>query len=74
MDEFQQKAQELSELVNKKLAGEISSLEFMKGSPLYEDYLEWCKEHGEEPSDANADLYIDMTEALAVNSQNYTEE
>jgi thiamine monophosphate synthase len=59
-----------AELVNKKLAGEITALEFIEESPLYEDYLLWCKEHGEEPSESNANLFIDMTEDLAVNSNN----
>ena len=59
-----------AELVNKKLAGEITASEFIEESPMYEDYLLWCKEHGEEPSESNANLYIDMTEDLAGQSDN----
>ena len=59
-----------AELVNKKLAGEITASEFLEESPMWEDYLLWCKEHGEEPSESNANLYIDMTEDLAVQSAN----
>lgn len=73
MEENQENKDRLADLVNKKLSGEITSSEFIAGSPLYEDYLEWCREHGETPSDANAELYIDMTEALAVNSQNFSD-
>lgn len=73
MDSYDRQSKDYADLVNKKLAGEISTMEFIEESPFYEDYLSWCKDQGEEPSEANAELYIDMTEDLAVNSQSLTE-
>lgn len=69
MDTYNKDSQYYADIVNKKLRGEISSMEFLEESPFYEEYIQWCKEHGEEPSETNAGLYIEMTENLAVRQQ-----
>lgn len=57
------------ELVVLKQEGKISWLEFVKRSEQAQDYLQWCKDHGVEPTDDNAELYLEMTDTTLMNGQ-----
>lgn len=57
------------ELVVLKQEGKISWLEFVKRSEQSQDYLQWCKDHGVEPTDDNAELYLEMTDTTLMDGQ-----
>ena len=57
------------ELVVLKQEGKISWLEFVKRSEQAQDYLQWCKDHGVEPTDDNAELYLEMTDTTLMDDQ-----
>ena len=57
------------ELVVLKQEGKISWLEFVKRSEQAQDYLQWCKDHGVEPTDDNAELYLEMTDTTLMDGQ-----
>lgn len=54
------------ESVERKLKGEISSLELIECSPFYEDFMEWCSARGVEPNEDYANLFIEMSEENAM--------
>ena len=57
------------ELVVLKQEGKISWLEFVKRSEQSQDYLQWCKDHSVEPTDDNAELYLEMTDTTLMDGQ-----
>ena len=51
------------ELVQMKQDGKIGWLDFgMKGDDA-DEYKQWCQDHGEEPTEENAELFVEMTDA-----------
>ena len=34
-----------------------------------EEYKQWCQDHGEEPTEDNAELFVEMTDAKAMELQ-----
>ena len=51
------------ELVQMKQDGKIGWLDFLlKG----DDAKQWCQGHGEDPTEANAELYVEMTDEKAL--------
>lgn len=50
------------ELVQLKQDNKIGWLEFIRQGDHADDYAQWCEEHGVEPSDENAELFVEMTE------------
>lgn len=59
------------ELVVLKQEGKISWLEFVKRSEQAQDYLQWCKDHSVEPTDDNAELYLEMTDTTLMDGQEF---
>ena len=59
------------ELVVLKQEGKISWLEFVKRSEQSQDYLQWCKDHSVEPTDDNAELYLEMTDTTLMDGQEF---
>ena len=50
------------ELVQLKQDGKIGWLEFLQLGDDAEDFKNWCDEHGEQQSEENAELFIEMQE------------
>ena len=46
------------ELVQMKQDGKIGWLDFLLKGDDAEDYKQWCQDHGEEPTEANAVHYV----------------
>ena len=59
------------ELVVLKQEGKISWLEFVKRSEQAQDYLQWCKDHSVEPTDDNAEFYLEMTDTTLMDGQEF---
>lgn len=57
------------ELVQLKQEGKISWVDFVKAGDDAEDYVKWCSDHGEEESEDNAQLYMEMTEEHALGNE-----
>lgn len=57
-----QETRTYEELVEQLQEGHISYLEFILMSDQAEDYQEWCKTHGTEPSEESAEFYIEQTD------------
>ena len=55
-----------NELVQRKQDGKIGWLDFLLKGDDAHDYKQWCQDHGEEPTEANAELYVEMTDAKAM--------
>ena len=51
------------ELVQMKQDGKIGWLDFVKKGDDAEEYKQWCQDHGEEPTEENAELFVEMTDA-----------
>ena len=49
-----------NELVQMKQDGKIGWLDFLLKGDDADDYKQWCQDHGEEPTEANAELYVEM--------------
>lgn len=50
------------ELVELLQQGRIGHLRFVLESEDAEDFLEWCRTHGTDPSDESAEFYIEQTD------------
>ena len=62
------------ELVQLKQDGKIGWLEFLQLGDDAEDFKNWCDEHGEQQSEENAELFIEMQEYWVTedfNEENY---
>ena len=55
-----------NELVQMKQDGKIGWLDFLLKGDNAVDYMQWCQNHGEEPTEANAELYVEMTDEKAL--------
>lgn len=60
------KHEELVELLQE---GRIGHLQFVMNGENANDYLQWCREHGTDPSDDSAEFYIEQTEIDAMDKQ-----
>ena len=54
------------ELVQMKQDGKIGWLDFLLKGDDAEEYKEWCQDHDEEPTEENAELFVEMTDAKAL--------
>lgn len=50
------------ELVELLQQGRIGQLRFVLESEDAEDFLDWCRSHGTDPSDESAEFYIEQTD------------
>ena len=54
------------ELVQMKQDGKIGWLDFLLKGDETEEYKQWCQDHNEEPTEENAELFVEMTDAKAL--------
>lgn len=54
--------QTFAELVEFKQAGKIGWCEFALRGEHASEYIQWCDDHGVEPDDTNAELFLEQTE------------
>lgn len=50
------------ELVELLEDGKIGFLRFVMDGDDADDFLDWCKEHGTDPSDESAEFYVEQTD------------
>ena len=50
------------ELVELLQEGKIGYLRFVTEGENAQDYLDWCRSHGTDPSDESAEFYIEQTD------------
>lgn len=62
------------ELVQLRQNGSIGHLEFIMNTDNATDYLEWCENHGIEPSDESAEFFNEMTEIDIMDLQTIEDE
>ena len=55
-----------NELVQMKQDGKIGWLDFLLNGDDAEEYKQWCQDHNEEPTEENAELFVEMTDAKAL--------
>ena len=55
-----------NELVQMKQDGKIGWLDFLLKGDDAEEYKQWCQDHNEEPTEENAELLVEMTDAKAL--------
>ena len=51
------------ELVQMKQDGKIGWLDFVMKGDDADEYKQWCQDHDEEPTEENAELFVEMTDA-----------
>ncbi len=56
----------IEELIQLKQQGKIGWCELALRSEHGKAYLQWCDDHGIEPEDNNAELYLEETESLSM--------
>ena len=49
-----------------KQDGKIGWLDFLLKGDDPEEYKQWCQDHNEEPTEENAELFVEMTDAKAL--------
>ncbi len=54
------------ELVQMKQDGKIGWLDFVMKGDDADEYKQWCQDHGEEPTEDNAELFVEMTDAKTI--------
>lgn len=52
------------DLVQLHQSGKITWQQFVEMSDGADDYRQWCDDHGLEPDEDNAELYLKQTEAM----------
>ena len=52
------------DLVQLHQSGKITWQQFVEMSDDADDYRQWCSDHGLEPDENNAELYLKQTEAM----------
>ena len=57
------------ELVELLQEGKIGFLRFVMDSENADDYLEWCRSHGTDPSDESAEFYVEQTDIEQMDRQ-----
>ena len=60
------KHEELVELLQE---GKIGYLRFVLEGESEQDYLEWCRAHGPDPSDESAQFYVEQTDIMQMERQ-----
>ena len=50
------------ELLQFLQTGKISFLRFIMEGENAQDYLDWCRTHGTDPSDESAEFYVEQTD------------
>jgi len=58
--------EELMELLQE---GKIGYLRFVTEGENAQDYLDWCRSHGTDPSDESAEFYIEQTDIEQMDRQ-----
>ena len=53
---------EYEELVELLQEGKIGYLRFVLESENAQDFLDWCRTHGTDPSDESAEFYVEQTD------------
>lgn len=64
------------ELVEQLQDGKIGHLHFVLQGENAQDFLDWCRSHGTDPTDESAEFYIEQTEigmmeCQAINDEDY---
>ena len=57
------------ELVQLRQDGKIGWKQFVQEGDDAEGYKQWCEDHGMEPTDDNAELYVEMTDERMFENQ-----
>ena len=57
------------ELVQLRQDGKIGWKQFVLEGDDAEGYRQWCEDHGMEPTDDNAELYVEMTDERMFENQ-----
>ena len=57
------------ELVELLQEGRIGYLRFVLEGENEQDYLEWCRAHGPDPSDESAEFYVEQTDIMQMERQ-----
>lgn len=60
---------EYEELVELLQEGKIGYLRFVLESENAQDFLDWCRTHGTEPSDESAEFYVEQTDINLMDRQ-----
>ena len=63
------KAMRHEELVELLQEGKIGFLRFVMEGENAQDYLDWCRAHGTDPSDESAEFYVEQTDIDQMDSQ-----
>lgn len=63
------KAMRHEELVELLQEGEIGFLRFVMEGENAQDYLDWCRAHGTDPSDESAEFYVEQTDTEGMDRQ-----
>ena len=62
------------ELVELLQDGKIGHLHFVLQGENAQDFLDWCRSHGTEPTDESAEFYIEQTEIDVMERQALNDE
>ena len=57
------------ELVELLQEGKIGFLRFVMEGENAQDYLDWCRAHGTDPSDESAEFYVEQTDTKGMDRQ-----
>lgn len=57
------------ELLQLLQTGKIGFLRFIMEGDDAQDYLDWCRAHGTDPSDESAEFYVEQTDINAMERQ-----
>ena len=60
---------EHEELVELLQEGKIGYLRFVMDGDSADEYLEWCRSHGTDPSDESAEFYVEQTDISRMERQ-----
>lgn len=62
------------ELVELLQDGKIGHLHFVLQGEIAQDFLDWCRSHGTDPTDESAEFYIEQTEIDVMERQALNDE
>ena len=60
---------EYEELVELLQEGKIGYLRFVLEGENAQDFLDWCRTHGTDPSDESAEFYVEQTDISLMDRQ-----
>lgn len=63
------KAMRHEEQVELLQEGKIGFLRFVMEGENAQDYLDWCRAHGTDPSDESAEFYVEQTDTEGMDRQ-----